>query len=278
MRFGASIAVAVGLSLIACSADPAEGSDEPGSTPLLAAGLPTPNQPREPAASKPPASAGAATPGAARPAAAPEVDPSTLSHPEVVYLLMAGRDGMTWFCTGALVSPTVVLTAAHCLQSSLFASWEVVAPIVKDRPRVKVTQTLMFDKNWSDVGHADLGLVEIESPITLPQYAELTDVTARVGSGDVSTSTIVRKAEEPEAPLKTVASLNVSSTTRYGYDYGYGVPIYSRGGDSGAGMFLVENGQMTHKLVAIEREPDPARKLDHLTRVDAAVITWVSAF
>jgi hypothetical protein len=68
----------------------------------------------------------------------------------------------------------------------------------------------------------------------------------------------------------------LSSTLDIGYAHGFGVPMYSAGGDSGAGVFLVENGQMTHKVVGVEREPEPARKLDHLTRVEAAFIDWVT--
>jgi hypothetical protein len=34
---------------------------------------------------------------------------------------------------------------------------------------------------------------------------------------------------------------------------------------------------MTHKLVAVEREPDPARTLDQLSRIEPAFIQWVKA-
>jgi hypothetical protein len=42
-------------------------------------------------------------------------------------------------------------------------------------------------------------------------------------------------------------------------------------------MFLVEKGQMTHKLIGVVREPEPERGIDHLTRVDADFIQWVQA-
>jgi hypothetical protein len=205
-----------------------------------------------------------------------DVDPATLGHPEVVLVLMEGKDGWTWFCTGALVSKSVVVTAAHCLQPELFRSWEVVAPTLRARPRVR-GEPRMYDEDWNQAGRPDLGIVRLESPIELPQYGSLVDVTARVEAGErLMTATVVRTVEEPEAPFKKTADLEVFSTAKIGYTHGYGVPLYSRGGDSGAGMFLVENGRMTHEIIAVEREPDPKRKMDHLTRVDRPFIDWVA--
>jgi hypothetical protein len=204
------------------------------------------------------------------------VDPATMSHPEVVELVMSSNDGMTWFCTGALVSSTVVVTAGHCLQTR-FTGWTVIAATLEGRPRVKATPS-MYDAQWEDVAHPDLGIVRLASPIELPRYAELTDVTAAVDGGQArSVQTIVRTKELPEAPLMRTKELALSSTISSGYLHGYGVPLYSHGGDSGAGMFLVENGEMTHKLVGVEREPDPQVGIDHLSRIDASFIAWVAA-
>lgn len=211
------------------------------------------------------------------PATAPGIDPETASHPEVVYVLMDGKDGLIWFCTGALVSKTVVVTAAHCLQSKLFTSWEVVAPTLPNAPRVKATSVAMYDPSWNDVSHPDLGIVRLSAPIDLPRYAVPTDVSARVDSGQpTQAAAIVRKAEQPEAPFRKTDAMKVTSTVGFGYTHGYGVPMFSHGGDSGAGLFLVENGQMTHQLIGVERQPDPARKLDHLSRIEPAFIQWLA--
>jgi hypothetical protein len=264
--------VALSSLLMACGGEEAAPKDDPKI--LLKGGLPPSTDPGSSGTGKaPPASTSPNTP----PPPPPAVDANTLTHPEVVYVLMDGKDGLTWFCTGTLVSPTVVVTAAHCLQSSKFNSWEVLAPTVTGRPRA-AAQPTMYDEDWAEVENADLGILKIATAITLPEYAVLAEVTADVESGKtVMTRTIVRTGELPEAPFKKTGEMKLSSTVRYGYDHGFGVPLYSHGGDSGAGMFLVENGQMTHKLVAVEREPDPARKLDHLTRVDAAFIAWLAA-
>jgi hypothetical protein len=80
--------------------------------------------------------------------APPNVDPETLPYPEVVYLIMDGKDGWTWFCTAALISSTVAVTAAHCLQSDLFLAWHVKAPTIAGTPTVDVTKVTMYDSAW----------------------------------------------------------------------------------------------------------------------------------
>jgi hypothetical protein len=254
------------LVLVACGAENEEASNEEGAPAFGGS---------EPSEAKPVKSA--PLPSVPAVALATDVDPATLSHPEVVQLVMPGKDGLIWFCTGALVSSTVVVTAAHCLQSTLFLSWDVIAPTLAAKPRVKATPK-MYDTGWARVEKPDLGILRLERPIELPQYAELTDVTARVDAREaISVATIVRKTELPYAPFKKTANLAVTSTIRLGYTHGYGVPLYSHGGDSGAGMFLIENGEMTHKLIGVERQPDPDNGVDHLTRVDATFRQWVAA-
>jgi hypothetical protein len=275
LEFG--VALVSSSVLFACAGDPPQAPDIPPSQ-LLSGDLPPGGSGGPPAPA--PASTNTKTPAPTTTgppvASAPGVDPATTAYPEVVYLIMAGKDGWTWFCTASLVSKDTAVTAAHCLQSDLFLSWQVVAPTIAGVPRIKVTKVAMYDDAWSDVAHPDLGAVKLETGIDLPQYAVLTDVVSRVEGGEaLSVQTIVRTAEQPEAPFHKTGSMPLSSAVKYGYDHGFAVPMYSHGGDSGAGLFLVENGAMSHKLVGIEREPDPQRKLDHLSRIEAAFATWV---
>ena len=72
----------------------------------------------------------------------------------------------------------------------------------------------------------------------------------------------------------TFDGLTIKSTTDEGYEHGFGVKLFSHGGDSGAGMFLVENGHATHKLVGVCRQPDPDTNTDELTRVDRDFLAW----
>ena len=61
--------------------------------------------------------------------------------------------------------------------------------------------------------------------------------------------------------MKTEA-LEVSSSIPLGYEHGFKVPIYSNGGDSGAGLFLIEKGDWTAD--AFNRHDTTARRARRL--------------
>ncbi len=60
-----------------------------------------------------------------------------------------------------------------------------------------------------------------------------------------------------------------------GYDHGISTPQFSQGGDSGAALFLVKNGVLTHEIIGVVRQPDPARGLDQQTRIDGDFLGWL---
>jgi hypothetical protein len=196
-------------------------------------------------------------------------------HAEVVYVLMRDNLQQRWFCTGTLVAKDRVVTAAHCLESDKFVSWEIVAPLAAGKPRVSASNPKVFGGSFEDVANPDIGTLTLSTDIVLPVYAQMTDVVAQVEAGSkVEATAVVRTDKTPEAPLFTEATMLVSSTVKYGYEHGFGTPYFSKGGDSGAGLFQVENGKPTHKLIGVARQPEPDRNLDHFTRIDAAFLAW----
>ena len=221
-----------------------------------------------------------ATSGGARSGNTTSHDPNNPATPvadadltEVVNVLIDGNG----LCTGTLISKTMVVTAGHCLDRSSFKTWDVVAPLANGQ-KSHGTQVKIFDGAYEDVAHPDVGVIILGSPITLPSYAQLTDVTSRIAvTGKVMGTAMVRKFVDSEAPIIVVAGLEVSSGAQYGYDFGLVSKYFSQGGDSGAGLYLVENGKRTHKLIGVARQPEPDKNLDHFTRFDAAFIAWVKA-
>jgi hypothetical protein len=236
-----------------------------------------PDPPVLPAGSQPPQGA------LGNPQAPPAAQPGTPPGPkdplsvltEVVYVLMDGWDESQWMCTGTLVTKDLAITAAHCLDESEFTNFRVVAPLAGSKPRVTAGGPISLSGNYRNIRNPDIGFLRLDEPIELPQYAQLTDVSARVEAGEALTAiAVVRTAEEFEAPFKSVPDLAVRSTIDVGYAHGFATPLFSHGGDSGAGLFLVENGQPTHKLIAVARQPEPDRKLDHFTRIDPGILEW----
>ncbi|MBX3204917.1 MAG: trypsin-like serine protease [Labilithrix sp.] len=207
---------------------------------------------------------------------APSVGDETFA--EVVYVLMRDRKFGLWFCTGTLVAMDRVVTAAHCLDPKMFVAYEVIAPLAPSHPSVSASNPMLFGGDFEVVENPDIGFLTLDTPIALPTYAKLTDVVARVESGEALTAAaMVRTHEEPEAPLAMSQHMPLTSTVHLGYTHGFGTPYFSNGGDSGAGLFLVENGKPTHKLVGVARQPEPDRDLDHFTRIDAPFLAWYAA-
>jgi hypothetical protein len=196
---------------------------------------------------------------------------------EVVYVLIGSFNGGEGggFCTGTLVAKDIVLTAGHCVDTDRMADFEVVAPRAANQPRVTASRVARFDGDYDDPSFPDIGILKLDEPIVLSQYAQITDVSAGLEGGKtLDAMAVVRTAEEPEAPLESSAILKVSSAKGLGYDYGFQTPLFSHGGDSGAGLFLVENGKRTHKLIGVARQPEPDRDIDHFTGISPTIAQW----
>jgi hypothetical protein len=185
-------------------------------------------------------------------------------------------DGDRGFCTGTLIAKNVVVTAAHCIDQNSFNRWDVTAPLAEGSPKSRASRVEQLDGDFENVAKPDIGIIILAEPIHLPAYAVLTDVTARVqGTGTVTGTAMIRAYVDEEAPLKLIGDLKISSGVPFGYEKGLISKFFSKGGDSGAGLFLVEKGKRTHQLIGVARQPEPDEDRDHFTIVDATFIAWV---
>lgn len=210
----------------------------------------------------------------AKPPAKPAATGSVVDA--VVHVYMHDYRTGDWYCTGTLVSPTTVVTAAHCVDPAAFQRYTIKLGDAAGT-RIKAGSPRVFGGDYDDVANPDLGTLTLSTPVVLDTYAELADVTATVEAGSaVLAAAVVRETQDSSAPMTTTAPMPVTSTVAYGYAYGFGTPMFSKGGDSGAGLFLVVDGKMTNKLIGVARQPEPERALDHFTRIDASVLAWAA--
>jgi hypothetical protein len=178
------------------------------------------------------------------------------------------------YCTGVLVSPTVVLGAAHCIWGTAYT---VKAPFAPGAPSRKVVRSKVLSRNYSnDAASPDIGILVLDAPITLAHYGIPTNIGAAADRGTSFKGVAVGRSREARtAPLVRSTVLTITSGKSAGYDTGLHTPYYSTGGDSGGPLFLVEAGRITHKVVAVERQPDPGNDADWFTRIDADVLTLI---
>ncbi|MDB4933679.1 MAG: hypothetical protein JWP87_651 [Labilithrix sp.] len=193
------------------------------------------------------------------------------AFPEAVQILHGnGVD----YCTGVLVSPTVVLGAAHCIWGTAYT---VKAPFAAGAPSRKVVRSKVLSRAYSnDAASPDVGVLVLDEPIELAHYGIPTSIGAEADNGRSYEGVAVGRSREARtAPLVRSTVLTITSGKPSGYDTGLRTPYYSTGGDSGGPLFLVEGGTLTHKVVAVERQPDPANDADWFTRIDADVVALI---
>ena len=193
--------------------------------------------------------------------------------PESVQLI---HDNGVDYCTGVLVAPKIVLGAGHCIWD---AKYTVRAPFAPGAPSAHAVNWAVVDTRRDRVPESrDIGLLVLDKPINLAHFPALTQIGAQADSGKTFKGVAVgHKREDPHASLVRSKVMTIKSGKSLGYTNGLRGQYYSEGGDSGGPLFLYEDGKITHKLVGIERQPEPSRDADWFTRIDAKVVSFIDA-
>lgn len=204
---------------------------------------------------------------------------SALGYGEVV--LLEPDDAFTEACTGVLVAPRVVLTAAHCVAFVTRKTWKVTAPFTPSGARsVTARDGEPMDaafKNatrdtYADKELRDVGVVYLDSPFEDASLAVVgaTGFPTDAASPPTFVATVGRTTDG-SSPLALSAPGTLVTGTGTRAVLEYGTTRLASTGQSGGPLFV----EGTHKLVAVHAGTDSTGK-DRWARLDGDVYTWMT--
>jgi hypothetical protein len=149
-------------------------------------------------------------------------------------LIGMARNGRTVAaCSGSVIAPRVALTAGHCVAG--FDAWTVRAPFVSQSVRGSSGET--FD--WRDDGSGqvnpnqhDIGLIYLDTAITLPQYPALAERAVADGTRIVNIGRI-NNGQLSNTSLFVSRPIPVRNATNVGFPFDYAAMEVIESGDSG---------------------------------------------
>jgi hypothetical protein len=169
-------------------------------------------------------------------------------YPEAVVIEMSQHGFVTGACTGALVAPRVVLTAGHCVAS--YAAWGVVAPLANESATSTTAETFDWTANGTDQvteNQHDVGLIYLDTPMSLAAYPALADVPMANGSDVVSVGRVHDGMVTGSLYLSGPLVATSAGPSGFPFDYLTGRVIEQ--GDSGGPVEVP--GGTPHTIVAV---------------------------
>lgn len=192
------------------------------------------------------------------------------AYKEAVLVDMYQGGQMAAACSGALIAPNVVLTAGHCVHG--FDGWKITAPFAGNQTAESskgLTKDWTNDEEYVDPNMHDVGLIVLDSSITLAEYPAVANAPVAFGSNIVNIGRI-DNGDFSDSALFVSDPHPVSDGANDGFPYDYSADEIIQSGDSGGPVQIP--GSSPHTIVAVNSGAGSGSEV--LARVDL-VYPWI---